>query len=102
MLLTTIGFVTRIMMSVIHLPDVSNAIESLSTKKCIAINIFYRLLQRYNKYSQLEIVWKVESVQDISSTKGVALHWTIEEPHIRLSIATKALGWVGFGIFEAG
>jgi Copper type II ascorbate-dependent monooxygenase, N-terminal domain/DOMON domain/Copper type II ascorbate-dependent monooxygenase, C-terminal domain len=35
-------------------------------------------------------------------TLGVALHWTIEEPYIRLGIAAKALGWVGFGISEAG
>lgn len=32
-----------------------------------------------------------------SASSGVALHWTIEGENIRLAVAARATGWVGFG-----
>jgi hypothetical protein len=42
---------------------------------------------------KIQQLFTVESEQDVPSTKGVVLHWMIEEPYIRLGIATKTLGW---------
>jgi DOMON domain/Copper type II ascorbate-dependent monooxygenase, N-terminal domain/Copper type II ascorbate-dependent monooxygenase, C-terminal domain len=42
----------------------------------------------------------IESAQDERS--GVALHWTIEGETIKLAVAAKAEGWVGFGLGESG
>jgi dopamine beta-monooxygenase len=33
---------------------------------------------------------------------GVALHWTIEGETIKLAVAARATGWVGFGLGESG
>mmetsp|Transcript_9126 Transcript_9126/g.11244 ORF Transcript_9126/g.11244 Transcript_9126/m.11244 type:complete len:580 (+) Transcript_9126:121-1860(+) len=33
---------------------------------------------------------------------GVSIHWSIEDDKIRLAAATRAQGWIGFGIAEAG
>lgn len=33
---------------------------------------------------------------------GVAVHWNTNSTHIELAVASKAIGWVGFGIAEAG
>ena len=36
--------------------------------------------------------------------EGVAVHWTIDDDAstIRLAVAARATGWVGFGLAEAG
>jgi DOMON domain/Copper type II ascorbate-dependent monooxygenase, C-terminal domain/Copper type II ascorbate-dependent monooxygenase, N-terminal domain len=42
----------------------------------------------------------IESTQVEGS--GVAVHWTVEGDTIKLAVAAKATGWVGFGIGESG
>lgn len=37
-----------------------------------------------------------------SPSKGVALHWRMEEDRIHMGVAARATGWVGFGFSEAG
>lgn len=33
---------------------------------------------------------------------GIALHWTLEGDKIHLAVAGQAIGWLGFGLAEAG
>jgi dopamine beta-monooxygenase len=42
----------------------------------------------------------IESTQ--APGAGVALHWTIEDETIKLAVAARATGWVGFGLGESG
>jgi DOMON domain len=37
-----------------------------------------------------------------NTTQGVAVHWKVDDENIHIAVDARAVGWVGFGIAEAG
>ena len=56
----------------------------------------------WSNTSSYSYVTSVFLESSANATKGVAVHWTLNATHIRLAVAARATGWVGFGIAESG
>lgn len=58
--------------------------------------------EAYTDWLQQQSYEMASFITSNSGEIGVALHWTTDETKIKIAIAAKATGWVGFGLAESG